>query len=53
MSQYSRSKNTEKISNDANNNTKEGDLIDINFCEDDIVVAINKLNKNINKILIF
>ena len=45
-SQYSRSKNTEKISNEEINNTKEGDLIDIYFCEDDIVVAINKLNKN-------
>ena len=28
------------------NNTKEGDLIDIDFCEYDIVEAINKLNKN-------
>ena len=28
------------------NNTKEGDLIDIDFCEYDIVDAINKLNKN-------
>ena len=45
-SQYSRSKNTEKISNEEINNTKEGDLIDILFCEDDIVDAINKLNKN-------
>ena len=45
-SQYSRSKNTEKISNKEINNTKEGDLIDIVFCEDDIVDAINKLNKN-------
>ena len=30
-SQYSRSKNTEKISNEEINNTKEGDLIDIVF----------------------
>ena len=45
-SQYSRSKNTEKISNDEINNAKEGDLTDIYFCEDDIVDAINKLNKN-------
>ena len=27
-------------------NNKKGDLIDIYYCEDDIVVAINKLNKN-------
>ena len=45
-SHYSRSKNTEKITSEEINNTKEGDLIDIVFCEDDIVVAINKLNKN-------
>ena len=45
-SQYSRSMNTEKISNEEINNTKEGDLIDIVFCEEDIVIAINKLNKN-------
>ena len=38
--------NTEKISNEEINNTKEGDLIDIVFCEEDIVIAINKLNKN-------
>ena len=44
-SQYSRSMNTEKISNEDINNTKEGDLIDIVFCEDDIVDAINKLSK--------
>ena len=45
-SQYSRSRNTEKISNEEINNIKEGDLIDIVFSEDDIVIAINKLNKN-------
>ena len=45
-SQYSRSKNTEKISNEEINNTKEGDLMDIVFCENDIVDAINKLNEN-------
>ena len=45
-SHYSRSRNTEKITNEEINSTKEGDLIDIAFCEDDIVVAINKLNKN-------
>ena len=45
-SQYSRRRNTEKILNDELNNTKEGDLIDIDFCEEDIVDAINKLNKN-------
>ena len=42
-SQYSKNKNTEKISNDEINNTKEGDLIDIVFNEDDIVNAINPL----------
>ena len=45
-SQYSRSRNTEKISNEEINNIKEGDLIEIVFSEDDIVIAINKLNKN-------
>ena len=45
-SHYSRSRNKEKITNEEINNTKEGDLIDIAFSEDDIVVAISKLNKN-------
>ena len=45
-SQYSRSKNSDKISNEEINNTKEGDLIDIDFCEEDIVDAISKLKKN-------
>ena len=44
-SQYSRSKNTEKISNEEINNTKEGDLIDIVFCEDVIVDTIKKQKK--------
>ena len=37
---------TEKTTNEEINNTKEGDFIDVVFCEDDIIVAINKLNKN-------
>ena len=37
---------TKRITNEEINNTKEGDLIDIAFSEDEIVVAISKLNKN-------
>ena len=45
-SQYSRSKSTEKITEREINDIKEGDLEDIDFDEDDIAKAIDKLNKN-------
>ena len=45
-SQFSRNKSRDKISEREINDINEGDLIDIDFSEEDISRAIDKLNKN-------
>ena len=45
-SQFSRSKSMDNTSEGEINDTKEGDLTDIDFNEEDIAKAIDKLNKN-------
>ena len=44
--QFSRNRNVNKATEEEIQDVNEGDLIDINFNKDDIINAINKLNKN-------